>query len=99
MADSLGITVKGVFIANVKNNTMRIPSTIILNQNSIDTTSMIDSGTGGEFIDFTFANSHHLPLQQLHIPLPVLNTDKTPNHRGNITHETVLRIRLPDGTT
>ncbi len=80
MADLLGITVQGIFIAHVKNDTMRIPTTILLDQNSIDMTSMIDFSAGGEFVDFTFVKSHHLPLQWLHTPLPVLNMDGTPNH-------------------
>ena len=80
MATSLRIYVNGVFSTEVKSNTMRIPVSCITRQKTIETTVLVDSGAGGEFIDIQFVQKHALDTTPLQEVLQVYNADETPNH-------------------
>ena len=76
----LQISIRGVITMRVQANTMRISITIHLDRETTETTTMIDSGAGGEFNDSTFAHNHNVFLEPLTKTLPVYNADGTPNH-------------------
>ena len=66
---------------------MHIPVSITCKDRTVKTNALIDSGTGGLFIDESFAWKSKLPLLPIPHPIPVFNVDSTPNVNGTITHK------------
>ena len=85
MSERPRITVSPVIVAEVSNQSMRIPVSIS-NDRIIETLALMDSGAGGIFIDRSFALSQGLTCSRLLSPIPVFNVDGTPNQQGFITH-------------
>ena len=77
---------------------MRIPLSITTGLKPIETTGLVDSSAGGEFINAKFAKKHAFSLEPLLELLSIFNTDGTRNWRGDVTHEAVIALRLLDGT-
>ncbi|KAG2060496.1 hypothetical protein BDR06DRAFT_852338, partial [Suillus hirtellus] len=47
--------------------------------------ALIDSGTEGEFIDWTFIHQNSIKSHELDKPIPIWNMDGTLNKNGKIT--------------
>jgi transposase InsO family protein len=56
--------------------------------------ALIDSGAGGNFIDEETVTKLQLTRTELQRPIIVRNVDGTPNHKGHITHRTILEITI-----
>src|SRR5260221_3776411 len=54
---------------------------------SVSTSTLLDSGTTGMFVNQAFAPKHKLETRPLPNPVPVHNVDGTPNENGSITEE------------
>src|SRR5258708_5291080 len=52
---------------------------------SISTSTLLDSGATGMFVNQAFAQKHKLETHPLPNPVPVHNVDGTPNENGSIT--------------
>ena len=77
------ITVSPVILANISNQSMRIPVTI---DRTVETPALIDSGAGGMFVDEQFARDNDIALTPLINHIPVYNINGTQNKQGVITH-------------
>uniref|UniRef100_A0AAY4E1C8 Retrotransposon gag domain-containing protein n=1 Tax=Denticeps clupeoides TaxID=299321 RepID=A0AAY4E1C8_9TELE len=61
----------------------------------ISTTAFVDSGAAGNFIDHSFIQQHHIPLELLPSPLTITSVDGHPISAGPIIHRMVpLHLRL-----
>ena len=60
----------------------------------IEELALIDSGAGGNFIDEETATELQLPRTELRRPITVRNVDGTENHKGHITHRTILETTI-----
>ena len=61
----------------------------------IDTTTIINYGTTGNFIDPELIALAKLPLQQLKRSVKAYNVDSTTNSKGNIVWETNIDVLFP----
>ena len=85
MSEQPSITISPVIVAQVSDQSMRIPVSIATDR-TIETRALVDSGAGGTFIDGAYAATQNIPVSPLLNPIPVFNVDGTPNQQGFITH-------------
>jgi Retroviral aspartyl protease len=60
----------------------------------IETTTLLDTGAGGKFIDQNFVQNQKIKTKELKYPIKVFNVDGTPNKRGTITRYTWLDLTI-----
>ena len=77
-------------------NSMSVP--ILINHDeskeTIETLGLLDSGSGGEFIDQNYAKKAGFKIKKLDKPLQALNIDGTKNKRGTITSFVELKAEI-----
>ena len=73
---------------------MSIPLKIKTETETIETNALLDSRTGGEFIDQNYAKTLGQPLENLEKPIPAINVDGTLNKKGTIKHYVNLEIEI-----
>jgi transposase InsO family protein len=56
--------------------------------------ALIDSGAGGNFIDEETVTKLQLQRTELRRPIQVRNVDGTLNHKGQITHRSILEVTI-----
>jgi hypothetical protein len=64
----------------------------------IETQPLIDSGTGGTFMDQNYARKHRFNLTKLEYPITARNMDGTENKQGTIRYYTDLDIQVNSKT-
>jgi hypothetical protein len=92
MSVSPYLDVYSVTIANISRNSIYVPINIGLNKQNIET--LIDSGTGGQFIDQNFAKNFE--INYLDNPVKAYNLDRTENKQGTINAYVNLKFKLGD---
>jgi Retroviral aspartyl protease len=60
----------------------------------VKTTTLLDTGAGGKFIDQNFVRNQKIETKELKYPIEVFNVDGTPNKRGTITKYTQLDLTI-----
>jgi Retroviral aspartyl protease len=66
-----------------------------LGQNKIiETTTLLDTGAGGKFIDQNFVWNQKIKTKELKYPIKVFNVDGTSNKWGTITKYTQLDLTI-----
>jgi Retroviral aspartyl protease len=92
------VSIKHVQVAQIKKNTMTVDILISgesLGQKKIvETTTLLDTGAGGKFIDQNFIWNQKIELKELKYPIEVFNVDGTPNKWGTITKYTRLDLMI-----
>jgi hypothetical protein len=86
------LNVYSVTIANIFQNSISVPINICLSKQIIKT--LIDSGTGGMFIDQNFAKNFE--INYLDKLVKVYNVDGTENKQGTISSFVNLKFKLGD---
>jgi Retroviral aspartyl protease len=98
MLVSPSLSIEHVQVAQIKENIMTIDILILgesLGQkNIIKTTTLLDTGAGGKFIDQNFIQNQKIETKKLKYPIEVFNVDGTPNKRGTITKYTRLDLTI-----
>jgi hypothetical protein len=87
------IGVNSVELLEVTRQTIEIKTTIH-SANDNDELALIDSGAGGNFIDEETATKLQLTRTELRRPIVVRNVDGTHNHKGHITHRTIVELTV-----
>ena len=87
-----------VLTALPNERTLRIPVKISVKNQIINTSTIIDCGTTGNFINPGLTALTNFPLQRLERPVKAYNVDGTTNSKGNITWETHVDLRFPGHT-
>jgi hypothetical protein len=86
---SPSISIEHVQVAQIEKNTMTVDILILgesLGQKKIvETTTLLDTGAGGKFIDQNFIRNQKIETKELTYPIEVFNVDGTPNKQGTIT--------------
>ena len=78
---------------NMQSNSLSIPVQICDDTNKIvEALALIDSGSGGKFIDQAYARKLGIKTQNLEQPLIAQNVDRTPNKKGKITSFAILNL-------
>ena len=81
------ITIDHIQVAEIEKNTMTISIEISgenIGQRTVETTTLLDTGTGGEFLDQNFVQNQKIKTKDLKHPIEVFNVDRTPNKQGTI---------------
>jgi hypothetical protein len=86
------LDVYSVTIANISRNSIYVPINIGLSKQNVET--LIDSSTGGLFIDQNFAKNFE--INYLDKPVKAYNVDGTENKRGTINAYVNLEFKLGD---
>ena len=87
--------VNHVFTALPNERTLRIPVKISVNDQIIETTTIIDCGVTGSFIDPELVALAKFPLKRLDRQVKAYNVDGTTNSKGNIIWETNVDLLFP----
>jgi hypothetical protein len=76
------LSIEHVQVAQIKKNTMTVDILILdesLGQKKIiKTTTLLDTGEGGKFIDQSFVRNQKIETKELEYPIEVFNVDGTP---------------------
>jgi Retroviral aspartyl protease len=95
---SSSLSIEHVQVAQIKKNTMSIDILIsgksLGQKRSIKTTTLLDTGAGGKFIDQNFVQDQKIEMKELKYPIKVFNVDRTPNKQGTITKYTWLDLTI-----
>ena len=76
------ITIDNVQVAEIEENTMTLSIKISgenIDQETIETKALLDTGAGGKFIDQNFVQNQKIKTKNLEHPTKVFNVDGTPN--------------------
>jgi Retroviral aspartyl protease len=77
------LCIEHVQVAQIKKNTMTVDILIsgesLGQKESIETTTLLDTGAGGKFIDQNFVQNQKIKTKELKYPIEVFNVDGTPN--------------------
>ena len=65
-----------------------------IDQKTVETKTLLDTGAGGKFIDQNFVQNQKIKTKNLEHPIEVFNVDGTPNKRGTITKYTRLDLMI-----
>src|SRR6187551_2358781 len=88
------LAIQSVLVAQVSRNSMLIPMKLVRTdpEADVDTTTLLDSGAGGTFIDQNFVRHLKLETKPLEKPLKVFNVDGTPNKKGTINRYVEINL-------
>jgi hypothetical protein len=87
------IGINSITVLEVTRQTVEIRATLHLEKDS-EELALIDSGAGGNFIDKETATRLQLSRLELRRTIVVRNVDGTKNHKGLITHRTILEMTI-----
>jgi len=82
--------------ADILNQTITIPITIIVGSQEIELDTLLDSGATGCYIHQAFVNTLKIPLVPIQVPIEVKNVDGILNKSGSITQKAYVSL-LIDG--
>ena len=72
-----------VLVASPNERTLHFPIKLLVGTQTIETTTLVDSGATGNFIDLRLLSLANFPLKRLSQPVGAFNMDGTLNQRGN----------------
>ena len=82
MSEPPSITIDHVQAAKIEKNTMTLSIEISgenLDQKTVETKALLDTGAGEKFIDQNFVHNQKIKMKNLEHPIKVFNVDGTPN--------------------
>jgi hypothetical protein len=95
---SPSLSIEHVQVAQIEKNTMTVDILILgesLGQKKIvETTTLLDTGAGGKFIDQNLVWNQKIETKKLKYPIEVFNVDGTSNKQGTITKYTWLDLTI-----
>ena len=84
--------VNHVLVALPNERTIHIPIRLFVGNQIIKTTTIVDCGATGNFIDLELISFAEFPLQCLQKLVKAHNVDGTTNSKGNIVWETQVNV-------
>jgi hypothetical protein len=95
---SPSISIEHIQVAEIEKNTMNVNILIsgesLERKKKVETTSLLDTGAGGKFIDQNFVRNQGIETKELKYPIEVFNVDRTPNKQGTIRKYTRLVLTI-----
>jgi hypothetical protein len=78
------------------NNSFNVNANIVTPEKNklIETQPLVDSGTGGIFMDQNYARKHGFNLTKLEYPITAQNVDRTENKQGTIQYYMDLDLQV-----
>ena len=102
MSVTPSVTLSNVLVAEIMNKSMFIPisiSTDKLKEKTIETKALLDTGTGGKFIDQNFFLQENIRTHKLEKPITIYNVDGMQNKTRTITWYTDVNLQTGNRTT
>jgi hypothetical protein len=81
-----------VLVASQYERTLRFPVKLLVGDQIIETTALIDSGATGNFLDLGLLSLANFPLQRLPKPIQAYNVDGSTNRKGTILWKTKIPV-------
>jgi len=95
MSASPYLDIHSVLVAKVDNKSISIPIALEQSeQETVETSALIDSGAGGQFINQNFVQKHQLPTRNLEQPITAYNVDGTLNKKGTISKYVEINVNI-----
>ena len=91
-------TTSHVLVASPNKQTLRFPVKLLIGQQTVETTALIDSSAPGNFIDLGLLSLANFPLKKLPQPIRAFNVDGTANRQGTILWKVHTCMILPHGS-
>ena len=89
------LNIYSVTTAFINSNKLSIPVQIDDTRvRNVETLALINSGTGGMFIDQNFAKTNGFELHKLETPMHAYNVDRTENKQGTIKTYINLDLKI-----
>ena len=88
-------TTSHIFIASSNERTLRCPIKLLVGQQTVETTALIDSSATGNFIDLGLLSLANFSLKKLPQSIGAFNMDGTPNQQGTILWKAHTHMVLP----
>src|ERR1700735_4049916 len=83
-------------VSSVDANEIILPTNIQLNNENVETPTLLDSGAGGIFLDQNYARKLKVKEIMLTTPIVARNVDGTPNKKGTIRSYVNLQFKIGD---
>jgi hypothetical protein len=81
-----------VLVASQNERTPRFPVKLLVGNQIVETTALIDSGTTGNFLDLGLLSLTNFPLQRLPKPIQAYNVNGSTNQKGTILWKTKIPV-------
>jgi hypothetical protein len=81
-----------VLVASQNERTLRFPGKLLVGNQIVETTTLIDSGATGNFLDLGHLSLTNFPLQRLPKPIQAYNVDGSTNRKGTILWKTKIPV-------
>src|ERR1700735_1860183 len=81
-------------VSSVDANEILLPTNIQLNNENVETPTLLDSGAGGIFLDQNYARKLKVKETTLSTPIVARNVDGTPNKKGTIRSYVNLQFKI-----
>jgi hypothetical protein len=81
-----------VLVASRNERTLCFPVKLLVGDQIVETTALIDSGATGNFLDLGLLSLANFPLQQLPKPIQAYNVDGSANRKGTILWKTKIPV-------
>jgi hypothetical protein len=81
-----------VLVASKNERTLHFPVKLLVNNQIVETTTLIDSGATGNFLDLGLLSLANFPLQRLPKPIQAYNVDGSTNRKGTILWKTKVPV-------
>jgi hypothetical protein len=81
-----------VLVASRNERTLRFPVKLLVGDQIVETTALIDSGATGNFLDLGLLSLTNFPLQRLPKPIQAYNVDGSTNRKGTILWKTKISV-------
>ena len=91
-------TTSHVLVASSNERTLRVPIKLLVENQTVETTTLVDSGATGNFINLRLLSLTNFPLKRLSQPIGTFNIDGTPNRQGTILWKARTHMVLPHGS-
>ena len=102
LMSELLIMISSVLVAEMGNNsihiTLPIESKTTEGNKIVKTPVLLDTGTGGIFMNKSYTKKHNIEVYKLNTPIIPCNIDGTLNQAGKITHYTWIQTKFQDIT-
>ena len=85
-----------VLVASASERTLHFPIKLLVGQQTVETTALIDSGATGNFIDLRLLSLANFPLKKLPQSIHTFNVDGTANQQETILWKAHCMILLHD---
>lgn len=92
------LRIGNIYEINNESSHFHIPITLTGDNQSVNTTALLDSGATTNFINENFVREHHIQTHNLPSPRPLFNVNGTLNKAGTVNSYASLKLTIGEHT-